>query len=270
MRAAVPDPVLPGPVIAVGGNEDTAGACAVLGTVARYAGAGPLAVVTAASGAPEARWAAYAEAFGRLGVREVRHVDVRGPEDAFGPGPLAALGGAAAVFLAGGDQFRLLARVAGTPVHARIAALNAAGAAVAGTSAGAAACGERVIGWDHRAAGERGALAAAPGLGLLRGTIVDQHCTERGRVSRLVAAVRAAPALLGLGVDEDTAVVHDGTGWLRVVGRGSVYVVRAASVAADGPVRLDVLAAGDEFDLTRRRAAALGRRRGATRPGDAR
>ncbi len=50
----------------------------------------------------------------------------------------------------------------------------------------------------------------APGLGLVRDVIIDQHFAERGRIGRLLGAVGLTPRVLGLGIDEDTAVIVEG------------------------------------------------------------
>ena len=106
------------------------------------------------------------------------------------------------------------------------------------------------------------------GLGLLPGAIVDQHFEQRNRYGRLLSLVAQSPALLGLGVDEDTAaVIADGT-QLEVVGRGAVTVVdgrhlvanayaaqRTAPLLVSGAV-LHVLPAGSRFDLARRTLVA--------------
>jgi cyanophycinase len=105
----------------------------------------------------------------------------------------------------------------------------------------------------------------APGMGLLPELIVDQHFAERGRIGRLLGAVAQNPALLGLGIDENTAVIVR-RGRFRVVGAGGVYVVdgrgttytNITSDASDRTlsvydVKLHVLGADDVFDLRRRR-----------------
>jgi cyanophycinase len=63
------------------------------------------------------------------------------------------------------------------------------------------------------------------GLGLIDSVIIDQHFTERNRVSRLVAMISYNPVLLGLGIDEDTAALFRPEGVIEVIGRGSVLIV---------------------------------------------
>ena len=55
----------------------------------------------------------------------------------------------------------------------------------------------------------------APGLALVPGLIIDQHFAERGRMGRLLAAIGQNPRLIGVGIDEDTAIVLDEHSYLR-------------------------------------------------------
>jgi cyanophycinase len=103
------------------------------------------------------------------------------------------------------------------------------------------------------------------GLGLLPGILVDQHFGERNRIGRLLAMVAQSPALLGIGVDEDTAAVIGGDGVLEVIGKGAVTVVDGSGVVSDAyevrqhrPVLvsgavLHALPAGYRFDLAARK-----------------
>src|SRR3954462_1809936 len=118
--------------------------------------------------------------------------------------------------------------------------------------------------------GRISALEMAPGLGLVRGAVIDSHFAERGRMGRLLGAVAQNPKNIGLGIDENTAVVldHGPDGpRFRVIGGGAVYVVDGARITysslserhAQGVlticgVTLDVLGHGDAYDLAARRA----------------
>jgi cyanophycinase len=114
----------------------------------------------------------------------------------------------------------------------------------------------------------------APGLGLFENAIVDQHFAERGRMGRLLGAVAQNPRMLGIGIDENTAIVVERKR-MRVIGAGAVYVADGSSVTFSNPAETDddktlsifgitlhVLATGDVFNLEertpgRRPAAAL-------------
>jgi cyanophycinase len=146
------------------------------------------------------------------------------------------------VLLGDGDQVKLVDALSGTATGRAIRAAHAAGAAVCGTGAGAAALTELTV-----ARGEidvEGNLVEqyiGPGLGLLGfDAIIDTHLGERRRLQRLFLVVAEHPRLLGLGIDEDTALVvrgHVG----RVVGAGGVtFVDGRTSMHFDNARRLDV------------------------------
>jgi len=63
-----------------------------------------------------------------------------------------------------------------------------------------------------------------PGMGFMPGIIVDQHFAQRGRIGRLLTALVLQPAMLGLGIDEDTGIIVQGDEF-EVIGQGCVTVV---------------------------------------------
>jgi cyanophycinase len=99
-------------------------------------------------------------------------------------------------------------------------------------------------------------IEVVPGLGFLPGTIVDQHFLARERHNRLISAVLERPSLVGVGIDESTALeVQPGGRW-RVLGESQVmiYDARHAAIAARGRqlgaagIRLHLLPPGSVFD----------------------
>jgi cyanophycinase len=107
-------------------------------------------------------------------------------------------------------------------------------------------------------------VRTAPGLEFLRGVLIDMHFASRGRLNRLLSAVAMYPHELGLGIDEDTAILVTGDKF-EVLGAGSVTVIDAGPAArigtpADGDgaiavygMALHVLPVGHQFHLTGRR-----------------
>lgn len=65
----------------------------------------------------------------------------------------------------------------------------------------------------------------------MKNIIIDQHFSERGRISRLVTAVSYNPYNLGIGIDENTAIILDGNGVLRVLGEGTVTIVDGSAIS---------------------------------------
>jgi len=141
------------------------------------------------------------------------------------------------------------------------------GATIAGTSAGAAAMPETMlISGPGDESNRVSALGMAPGLGLLSEVVIDSHFAQRGRMGRLLGAVSQNPRNLGIGIDEDTAIVVETLDKFRVLGSGAVYVVDGSpisysSLSQENPegivsiynVKLHVLGDNNCFDLLERR-----------------
>jgi cyanophycinase len=175
---------------------------------------------------------------------------------------LAELGRADVIWLGGGDQKKLMAELKGAGALETVRRRVEAGAAAGGTSAGAAALSRFMItGEADLDAVRAGATRLEEGLGLWPGVIVDQHFLRRRRMNRLLAAVLDRPELVGVGIDERTAVEVRGTR-ITVMGEGNVMVldVRGADRSDPEPgrahaarnVRLHLLRAGMGLDLAAR------------------
>ena len=232
----------------------------------------------AASGGPEARIAViptasslgdeivdvYDALFRAEGAAEVTAVRPDSREQAGDPELVEQLEKATGIFMTGGNQLKLSAIICGTPVGDAIIAANERGAVVAGTSAGASIQSSHMLAFGVGGTTPKQRMTQmAAGLGLVPGTVIDQHFEQRNRYGRLLMIVAQSPQLLGMGVDEDTAaVVEDGV--LTVVGRGAVTILdpsnittnafdakRSAPLLASGVV-LHVLPQGSRFDLARR------------------
>jgi cyanophycinase len=257
-----------GPLVIIGGHEDKKGEKAILKELARRLDGGRLVVATVASHEPEGYFDAYREAFASLGVTDLVELYVEERGESLSPDALGLLDGAAGVFFTGGDQLRISSQIGDTPIEKRIRELHQVGGLVAGTSAGASVMSETMLVKGPSAESYRiGELHMAPGLGLIRDVIIDQHFAERGRYGRLLGAVAHNPRLLGIGIDENTAVVVEGDRFL-VIGSGAAYVVdgessthsniaeaRADRALSMFDVRMHVLSSGDTFTISTRRPA---------------
>jgi cyanophycinase len=228
--------------------------------------AGRIVVIATASSGPSSAERAHREAFTALGAGEVRALRLTTRAEANDAAVEPVLRGATGVFFTGGDQERIAAVIGGTATDSLLQALVAGGSVVlAGTSAGAAIMsGTMIVGGDG-AGVSRDCVRTGPGLEFLPGVLIDQHFAERGRLNRLLSAVALYPHELGLGIDEDTAILTDGDRF-EVLGSGAVTVVDAGAatdirVPTQGPAtladaRIHVLPAGHTFHLTGRRPAA--------------
>jgi len=260
--------IRPGPLILIGGHEDKEGKRVILKEVARRID-GKLVIATVASHEPEGYFEAYKAAFADLGVTDLVELYVQERPETLSDETLAALEGASGVFFTGGDQLRISSQIGATPVERRVREIPARGGLIAGTSAGASVMSETMLVRGTSSETHRiGDLHMAAGLGLIRDVIIDQHFAERGRIGRLLGAVAQNPRVLGIGIDEDTAVVVEADR-LEVLGRGGVYIVDGAGVTHSNiaeaqaecalsihDVRMHLLSSGDAFDLRGRRPAS--------------
>lgn len=256
----------------VGGHERTTGERSVLREVCAGTGGGggPLLIVAVPGDTDDGQADAYATAFRELGVRRVDRIEIRTRAEALEDGFVRKVRAAQAVFFAGGDQLRTTSQIGDSPGFTCMRERYAEGATIAGTAAGAAVMAETMlVGGPDDQSHEISALVMGAGLGFISGVIVDTHFAERGRLGRLLGAVAQNPKNLGLGIDEDTAVVVRNGTELRVVGSGGVYVLdgtgitysslseaRPEGVATILDARVHVLADGDCYDLARRRPAS--------------
>jgi cyanophycinase len=173
----------------------------------------------------------------------------------------AALSRATLIWMPGGDQNRFMKAIEGTGLDETIRARHAAGAVVGGTSAGAAVLAKAMFTGDADLKSlKAGSTVTAPGLGIVPALLIDQHFLTRQRDNRLISAVFDHPTLVGVGIDESTAVIVRGT-TLEVIGRSSVVVIdaRGGSIATSAPgqpisgtdVTFAVLRAGQSYSLER-------------------
>ncbi len=255
-----------GPLVIIGGGEDRRGKKLILAEIARLIGGGKLVIATIASHDPRGYFDQYRKAFSALGVGSLSELYIAERLEARDPARLAILDDAAGVFFTGGDQLRITSQIGDTPIERRVREIHRFGGLIAGTSAGASVMSETMLVKGSSAVSHRiGDLHMAPGLGLIGDVIIDQHFAERGRFGRLVGAVALNPRGLGLGIDEDTAVVVDG-GMFRVLGRGCVCVIDGSdithsNVAEARPkralslhgLRVHVLSTDETFQLRQRR-----------------
>ena len=168
----------------------------------------------------------------------------------------------------GGDQNRLVATLLGTRALDVIERRYQEGAVVGGTSAGAAVMtSEMLTGRQNGERGDappiaRGAIDLGKGFGFLPDAIVDQHFLKRARYNRLLSAVLDRPQLIGVGIDEETALQVRSDGRGEVLGKSYVKVIdaRGARMTHDrrhltgaSNIRLHLLPRGAVFDPKRGR-----------------
>lgn len=264
------DPHLPAPkgtLLIIGGHEDKDDGKIILRRVAQLTGSGKLVIATLASEEPREVWETYEPLMRRLGVSHVHHLQIEERGDCSTVRAMRTLEDATCVFFTGGDQLRITSTIGDTPVYSRTFEIFLNGGTIAGTSAGASVMSETMmVGGNGEKSHRIGAsLQLAPGFGFARDMVIDQHFSERGRVSRLLGVLAQNPRILGIGIDEDTAIELQGGRQFDVLGSGAVTVLDGRTVGMSNVaeeavdrtmslfgVTLHVLSQGDRFDLLAR------------------
>ncbi len=222
-------------------------------------------VMTVATAEPESAAAKYNNLFRKCGIKHVIVIDISQRDDSFNEGSLKKIEAADALFFTGGDQLNVTSLMGGSPLHNLLHERIKDGFIVAGTSAGAAMMSNSmIISGKSDNAPSVGGVDIAPGMDLVRGTIIDTHFTQRGRHGRLLTAIAHYPQDLGIGIDERTAIVIT-NGDFSVIGEGVVTVMDGSRMHHnDLPYRKDgetlglfgvdvhVLPSGYKYDLKKR------------------
>jgi cyanophycinase len=157
---------------------------------------------------------------------------------------------ATGVWFGGGSQSRIADAYLGTAVEQSLGDVLKRGGIIGGTSAGAAIMSRVMIANGNPQAEVR------TGFDLLPGTVIDQHFLARNRKPRLLGVLKERSGLVGVGIDEGTALLVTGRR-MRVVGESTVTILLPASRTR--PVREILLKSGEFADLTALRRAALAR-----------
>lgn len=218
-----------GRLVIIGGAEDRLHEKSVLRTFVDQCG-GPdarIRLLSAASAEPQGAWNTYVRAFGDLGVQDFAPIGIATNDDANTPQAVEEILGADGIFISGGDQSRLMAALWETEAYRALhVAFHLRGCCIGGTSAGAAVMSRHMLAQGPAVRlPEKDVVDMDLGLGFVSSAIVDQHFSERGRLGRLLSALAQHSHLIGVGIDEDTALVIERGVSISVVGTGAVSVV---------------------------------------------
>lgn len=252
-------------LVIVGGAEDRLQDRVILRKFVDYCG-GHLArirVITAASADPEGVWQSYQNVFRALGVVDVQRLAIDDRDSAHSAPLQAEILHADGIFMSGGDQSKLMNSLWDTPAYQSLhQAFHLRRCCIGGTSAGAAVMSRHMIAQGPAVLRPRKeAVDTDIGLGLLSQAVVDQHFSERRRLSRLLSTLAMRPDLLGVGIDEDTALVIERGEAMEVIGKGTVTLVDPSQMQSNVAeletleqiemlgVQLHVLPAGHRYSL---------------------
>lgn len=254
-----------GHLVIIGGHEDRKHDMEILTRFVELSGGkdAKIVVISAASTVAGQMWEMYDKAFGELGVQNRTHLHLQSRHCANDARHIQDIRDATGIFMTGGDQKRLLAIIGGTLLDAGMhAALKLRGACIGGTSAGASAMSGHMLAQGRAELHpEKGSVSLGAGLGFLHKVVIDQHFSERQRLSRLLSVVAQNPYLQGIGIDEDTALVIERGVGIEVLGEGAVTIVDGRNMSTniaeisdrETPelidVRLHLLPSGSKYRL---------------------
>ncbi|MEM6450413.1 MAG: cyanophycinase [Cyanobacteria bacterium P01_D01_bin.105] len=257
------------PIMVIGGAEDKLDKRTILSAFYESAGGSnaTIGIIPAASREPSAVGDRYYKIFGEMGAKQVQILDIRHPEECDEARWLEVIEACTGIFVTGGDQVRLCDLLGDSHLIKAIKQkVHSGQIALAGTSAGAAMMGERMIAGGSSGESPNPSLVDLSfGLGVIPEMLVDQHFHNRNRMARLLSAVSANPDKLGVGIDEDTciAIIDDST--FEVVGKGVVTIVDPGELthtsypqaAEDSPLslhnlKLHILKQGDKYNYKKR------------------
>ncbi len=214
--------------------------------------AAPIVIIPTAGGGDDYdQFFSGRRAFERAGATNIVILHTYDPEVADTEAFAAPLADARGVWFTGGRQWRLADAYLNTRVHEMLWAVLERGGVIGGSSAGASIQGSYLVRGDTRTntvmMGDH-----EVGLGFLKGVGIDQHLLRRNRHFDLIEVIRAKPELLGIGIDENTAILVRGDRF-EVIGQ-SYAVIYDANATLDGGGLFYFLAPGDQYDMAAREA----------------
>ncbi len=182
------------------------------------------------------------------------------------------LNDASGIFFCGGDQSRLTADLLETKLLAKIWDVYEKGGVISGTSAGAAVMskvmitGNELVNKDSTVGFniiEKKNVETTEGFGFVTQAVIDQHFIKRKRNNRLITVILEHPQLLGIGIDESTAILVNPDNTFEVLGESEVIIYDPANTKditmndkgkySVSDLKLNILYAGQKFDMIKRK-----------------
>lgn len=262
------DKKLVGNLIIIGGAEDKEGKKEILKKVCDSINKDKdmLLIATIATEYPEEAASKYNKVFSELEVKNIKVLDIGERIQAFDEKNIKLIKEASLIFFTGGDQLRITSLIGGTPVYDALKKSVENGSFIVGTSAGASVMSDTmIVQGDNDDSPRKCTLKMAPGLGFIKEVIIDQHFAQRGRIGRLLTGIAQNPEVLGIGIDENTAIIVDKNGIIEVIGEGAVYFIDGTTITYTNVselhgddilsmhnIKLHVLTSGEKFDLIKK------------------
>lgn len=225
-----------------------------------------------ASSEPEESGQGMVEEFKNLGIQNVEY-HVLSREQALAAESIKILDEVGSIYFTGGDQSRLTEALVNTPIHQKLLEIYEMGGVIGGTSAGAAVMSKMMITGDEKKQTREDRafdkiladnIVFTPGFGFINTAIIDQHFVARKRHNRLISLVAEYPELLGIGIDEATAIIVKPDETFEVIGSQNVIVydvtkakinILPSQTISGFNIIMHILKPGDNFNLKKKKPA---------------
>jgi len=186
------------------------------------------------------------------GASNVRQLHARDKQDLSRAELQTCLQEARGVWFTGGRQWRLVDAYLDTPIQKLFHEVLRRGGVIGGTSAGATIQGEYLVRGNPLGNQDMMTEGYERGFGFLPGVAIDQHFSERDRYDDMSELKKAHPQLVGIGIDEATALIVRGT-MMEVVGQNKVTVFDRESAGRATSAEYEVVKAGQRYDFKQHR-----------------
>lgn len=222
-------------------------------------------VITSASGSGDESFQEYKKVFKELKVKHVGHIHHNSRKEAMDDvGLLERIKQANAIFFAGGDQLKYTSIYGGSPFLTLIKERYIyEKLVIAGTSAGAMALSTPMIYAGSDEIQEIGGMIkVTTGLEFLKDVLIDTHFVHRGRIVRMAQVIVTNPTSIGIGIEEDTAIIVRSGLDVEVVGTGTIIILDGHNITEanmdnfqdEKPIsirdlRMHILSCGDTYKI---------------------
>ena len=184
-------------------------------------------VVTSASSEGDEMFEDYKKVFEELKVKNIGHIHHKTRKEVLDDDLTERVNKADAFFLTGGDQLILTSIYGGSKFLTQLKERYIKDKIViAGTSAGAMALSTPMIYAGNKEKQQiTGAIKITTGLEFLKDVCIDTHFIDRARFIRMAQVIATNPTSVGIGIEEDTAIIVRNGVEAEIIGNGVVTVI---------------------------------------------
>ena len=191
-------------------------------------------IITSASSEADEMFEDYKKAFGKLKVKSLGHIHHQTRKEVLDDALTERVNKADAFFITGGDQLLLSSLYGGSKFLMQLKERYIKDKIIiAGTSAGAMCLSTPMIYAGNKEKQQiTGAIKITTGLEFLRDVCIDTHFIDRARFIRMAQVIATNPTSVGIGIEEDTAIVVRKGDEAEVIGNGVVIIIEGFEISS--------------------------------------